>query len=59
MQWLLNNRTDLGPNGWDTLVGAKNVGGITVMDGANHFTMTRGEKAKELAAFIAGAMRTA
>lgn len=56
MLWLLNNRTDLGPNGWDTLVGPQNVGGITVMEGANHFTMTRGEKAKELAAFIASAM---
>lgn len=59
MLWLLNNRTDLGPNGWDTLVGPKNVGGITVMEGANHFTMTRGEKAKELAAFIANAMGSA
>jgi len=59
MLWLLNNRTDLGPNGWDTLVGEKNVGGITVMEGANHFTMTRGEKAKDLAAFIANAMKTA
>jgi naphtho-gamma-pyrone polyketide synthase len=56
MLWLLNNRTDLGPNGWDTLVGPKHVGGITVMEGANHFTMTRGEKAKELAAFIAKSM---
>lgn len=56
MLWLLNNRTDLGPNGWDTLVGPKNVGGITIMEGANHFTMTQGAKAKELAAFIAGAM---
>lgn len=56
MQWLLNNRTDLGPNGWDTLVGAENVGGITIMEGANHFTMTHGEKAKELAAFMANAM---
>ena len=59
MQWLLNNRTDLGPNGWDTLVGSKNVGGITVIEGANHFTMTQGEKAKELAAFIAGALNSA
>lgn len=59
MLWLLNNRTDLGPNGWDTLVGPQNVGGITVMEGANHFTMTRGEKAKELAAFIANAMTSA
>ncbi|KAJ5398556.1 hypothetical protein N7465_009045 [Penicillium sp. CMV-2018d] len=56
MLWLLNNRTDLGPNGWDTLVGPKHVGGITVMEGANHFTMTRGEKAKELATFIANSM---
>lgn len=56
MLWLLNNRTDLGPNGWDTLVGPEHVGGITVMEGANHFTMTRGEKAKELAAFIANSM---
>ncbi|CAG8096576.1 unnamed protein product [Penicillium nalgiovense] len=56
MLWLLNNRTDLGPNGWDTLVGPKHVGGITVMEDANHFTMTRGEKAKELAAFIANSL---
>ncbi|KAF7738576.1 Conidial pigment polyketide synthase [Penicillium ucsense] len=58
MQWLLNNRTDLGPNGWDTLVGTKNVGGITIMEDANHFTMTQGAKAKELAAFIANAMNS-
>ncbi|EKV10885.1 Conidial pigment polyketide synthase PksP/Alb1 [Penicillium digitatum] len=59
MLWLLNNRTDLGPNGWDTLVGPKHVGGITVMEDANHFTMTRGEKAKELATFIANSMASA
>jgi naphtho-gamma-pyrone polyketide synthase len=59
MLWLLNNRTDLGPNGWDTLVGPEHVGGITVMEGANHFTMTRGEKAKELASFIASSMASA
>ncbi|KGO43372.1 Acyl transferase/acyl hydrolase/lysophospholipase [Penicillium expansum] len=59
MLWLLNNRTDLGPNGWDTLVGPKHVGGITVMEDANHFTMTRGQKAKELARFIANSMASA
>ena len=59
MLWLLNNRTDLGPNGWDTLVGPNHVGGITVMEDANHFTMTRGEKAKELATFIANSMASA
>jgi naphtho-gamma-pyrone polyketide synthase len=56
MVWLLNNRTDLGPNKWDSLVGSQNIGGITVLQGANHFTMTRGEKAKELAAFMADAL---
>ncbi|KAL5047374.1 conidial yellow pigment biosynthesis polyketide synthase [Aspergillus fruticulosus] len=56
MVWLLSNRTDLGPNGWDTLVGKENIGGITVIEGANHFTMTRGEKAKELAAFMKSAL---
>ncbi|KAL4870267.1 hypothetical protein BDV12DRAFT_166486 [Aspergillus spectabilis] len=58
MIWLLSNRTDLGPNKWDTLVGPQNIGGITVLEGANHFTMTRGEKAKELAVFMAGALGT-
>ncbi|KAL2863325.1 polyketide synthase alb1 [Aspergillus lucknowensis] len=56
MVWLLSNRTDLGPNKWDTLVGPQNIGGITVLQGANHFTMTRGQKAKELAAFMANAL---
>ncbi|EAW14609.1 polyketide synthase alb1 [Aspergillus clavatus NRRL 1] len=56
MQWLLNDRTDLGPNKWDTLVGSENIGGIHVMEQANHFTMTTGEKAKELSAFMAQAM---
>ncbi|OGM44778.1 polyketide synthetase PksP [Aspergillus bombycis] len=56
MVWLLNDRTDLGPNKWDTLVGPENIGGITVMEDANHFTMTKGEKAKELSNFMANAM---
>ncbi|KAL4793422.1 conidial yellow pigment biosynthesis polyketide synthase [Aspergillus venezuelensis] len=56
MVWLLSDRTDLGPNKWDSLVGQENVSGITVIEGANHFTMTKGEKAKELAGFVKGAM---
>ncbi|KAL4939254.1 hypothetical protein BDV06DRAFT_225167 [Aspergillus oleicola] len=56
MIWLLSDRTDLGPNKWDSLVGRENVGGITVLEGANHFTMTRGEKARELAGFMKGAL---
>ncbi|ORY07765.1 hypothetical protein BCR34DRAFT_603760 [Clohesyomyces aquaticus] len=55
MKWLLNNRTDLGPNGWDTLVGRQQVK-ITSMKAANHFTMMAGDKAKELSQFIAGAL---
>ncbi|KAF2790288.1 conidial yellow pigment biosynthesis polyketide synthase [Melanomma pulvis-pyrius CBS 109.77] len=55
MKWLLNNRTDLGPNGWDTLVGGSKIK-ITSMKDANHFTMMEGGKAKELSQFIAGAM---
>lgn len=56
MTWLLNNRTDLGPNKWDTLVGADNVGGITVIENANHFNMVRGEAGKSLAKFMANVM---
>lgn len=52
MTWLLNNRTDVGPNGWDSLVGKGNICDITVMEGSNHFTMMKGEKGKELAGFL-------
>lgn len=55
MKWLLNNRTDLGPNGWDTLVGNDQVF-ITSMRDANHFTMMEGDKARELSKFIARAL---
>lgn len=58
MCWLLNNRTDLGPNKWDSLVGKENIGGVTVIENTNHFTMTRGAAAKELSQFIANAMNT-
>ncbi|KAL2010566.1 hypothetical protein VTN00DRAFT_6373 [Thermoascus crustaceus] len=56
MLWLLNDRTDMGPNGWDGLVGEKNVALIEALEGANHFTMMKGEKVKELAGFIGRAM---
>ncbi|KAL8723397.1 MAG: hypothetical protein Q9225_000313 [Loekoesia sp. 1 TL-2023] len=35
--WILDNRTDLGPNGWDILVGHGKVSGVGVP--GNHFTM--------------------
>ena len=55
MKWLLNNRTDLGPNGWDRLVGAGQVV-VKSMQNANHFTMMEGDKARELSLFIESAM---
>ena len=55
MRWLLNNRTDFGPNGWDGLLSGDDMV-IETMDDANHFTMMAGEKAQEMAAFIRKAM---
>lgn len=55
MKWLLNNRTDLGPNGWDQLVGTGQVV-VKSMQNANHFTMMEGDKARELSRFIESAM---
>jgi len=54
MKWLLNNRTDFGPNGWNQLVGDSLI--IDTMADANHFTMMEGEKGKQLSAFIARSM---
>ena len=56
MKWLLNNRTDFGPNGWDALVGGGECR-VEVLADANHFSLMVGEKAAELAAFLERAMR--
>ena len=55
MNWLLNNRTDFGPNGWDALLGGGDVV-VETLDHANHFTLMEGEKALELARFVERAM---
>lgn len=55
MEWLLNNRTDFGPNGWERLLDPNKLV-IKILDNANHFTMMAGAKAQELAAFIREAM---
>jgi hypothetical protein len=39
MKWLLENRTDFGFNGWDEVLGGKNI--KTVKISSNHFTMMR------------------
>lgn len=55
MNWLLNNRTDFGPNGWDALLGGGDVV-VETLDNANHFSLMEGEKALELARFVERAM---
>lgn len=55
MNWLLNNRTDFGPNGWDALLGGGDVFVETLRD-ANHFSLMEGKKALELARFMERAM---
>ncbi|CAK3990765.1 polyketide synthase [Lecanosticta acicola] len=55
MKWILSNRSDFGPNGWDGLLpGAKFA--TKKMENANHFTMMKNDKAAELSAFIGEAM---
>ena len=39
VSWILENRSDLGPNGWDILVGHGKISGVGVP--GNHFTMMR------------------
>ena len=39
MHWLVNNRHDLGPNGWERLVGKKNMKCKSTT--GNHLTMMR------------------
>ena len=43
MRWLLENRTNFSPNGWDVLVGGNDISIERIVD-ANHFTMLKGGK---------------
>ncbi|KAK7530819.1 polyketide synthase module [Phyllosticta citribraziliensis] len=55
MKWLLNDRTEHGPNGWDQLVPKSKIA-IELLEGANHFSMMHGKPVKDLGAFIKNAM---
>nr|ALQ32989.1 putative polyketide synthase [Fusarium sp. NRRL 52700] len=55
MNWLLNNREDFGPNGWDEFIGARNISTMAI-ENANHFTMMREPIASALCAKIREAM---
>ncbi|KAI1621793.1 polyketide synthase [Exophiala viscosa] len=50
MKWLLENRTDFGPNGWDKLLGGEVCKMVTV--NGNHFTMMKPPVAKGVGQFI-------
>ncbi|RDW91966.1 hypothetical protein BP5796_01360 [Coleophoma crateriformis] len=54
MYWLSNDRTDLGPNGWDRLVGANNISCVSVT--GNHFTMMRDPITRDVSAAIKKAL---
>ncbi len=51
MNWLLDNRTDFGPNGWVGLLGGGEVV-IEVLESANHFTLMEDEKIVESLRFV-------
>ncbi|RYP27845.1 hypothetical protein DL767_007493 [Monosporascus sp. MG133] len=51
MNWLLDNRSDFGPNGWDEFIGAENISTFAI-ENANHFTMMREPVASSLCAMI-------
>jgi naphtho-gamma-pyrone polyketide synthase len=51
MGWLLENRTELGPNGWDKLLPIEKIE-IQVVEGANHFSLVREPKGAVVAAAI-------
>jgi len=53
-QWLLENRTDFGPNLWDAMVGAENVKTASVS--GNHFSMMKSPNVERLGDEIRKAM---
>ncbi|THY13928.1 polyketide synthase [Aureobasidium pullulans] len=55
MTWLLENRKDLGPSGWGTLLERAKLS-IETVENANHFTLVKGPSAFNTAAAIRKAM---
>ncbi|KAF4953245.1 hypothetical protein FSARC_12439 [Fusarium sarcochroum] len=55
MNWLLDNRSDFGPNGWDDFIGADNISTLAI-ENANHFTMMREPVASSLCSMIRKAL---
>jgi len=55
MKWLLENRTDFGPNGWDRLLDVKQCKMVTIK--GNHFTMMKPPVAKAVGQYIREAIQ--
>ncbi|KAG4438917.1 hypothetical protein IFR05_005597 [Cadophora sp. M221] len=55
MDWLTHNRTNLGPNGWEQLVGAEDI--ECASTAGNHFTMMRHPITTELASLMRRALK--
>jgi naphtho-gamma-pyrone polyketide synthase len=57
MRWLLENRTNFGPNGWEALLGGKDGLFMEQISEANHFTMLkRGRNAEYVSQFLSRAL---
>ena len=56
MKWLLFNRTDFGPGGWEELLGDENIVLLKSIPNVNHFTMMREPEVRELASRIREAL---
>ncbi|KAI0856137.1 polyketide synthase for naphthopyrone YWA1 [Xylaria cubensis] len=55
MKWLLNERTEFGPNGWDNVLETGQLK-MEVLQGANHFTMMEGPQSYRLSQLLAKSM---
>lgn len=57
MNWLLFNRTDFGPGGWEKLLGNENITLLKSVANVNHFSMMREPGVLELASRIREALK--
>lgn len=55
MKWIMCEREDFGPLGWEKLLNDEDIH-VEVVEGTNHFTMMRGEAAGRLAGCIGRAL---
>jgi naphtho-gamma-pyrone polyketide synthase len=57
MRWLLENRTNWGPNGWDAMLGPSGKFSTHRISEVNHFTMLKsGRAASSVSAFLAAGL---